>query len=104
MKLYVHQTTKLVRIAIKKQLDKTMHITLCDCTTKDVIVLCKELVTKQNLSIFQSGRLTRIEIRDCTGSHNGKMTSLSFKGLSTEETYDLIVNHLTNISANEKPT
>jgi len=86
---------KVLRINIKKQLVKTEILTIEDCTQSEFLEYVKKLIEAQNLSIFQTGKLTNIEIREGQGTMNGKSVSISFKGLEPIEVKNLIVKDLT---------
>jgi hypothetical protein len=92
MKIYISPDPPfLIRINIKKQGEKTEHLTLCETTQKEVFQFIKKLIEKQNISPFQKGRLTTIEIREALGSDNLKSVSLSFKGINCFDTKNLIL-------------
>jgi len=86
---------KVLRINIKKQLVKTEILTIEDCTQLEFLEYVKKLIEAQNLSIFQTGKLTNIEIREGQGTTNGKSVSISFKGLEPIEVKNLIIKDLT---------
>ncbi len=86
---------KVLRINIKKQLVKTEILTIEDCTQLEFLEYVTKLIEAQNLSIFQTGKLTNIEIREGQGTVNGKSVSISFKGLEPIEVKNLIVKDLT---------
>jgi hypothetical protein len=95
MKIYEEpKAPYLMRINIKRHPDKTEHLTLCEVTQQECYDFIKNLIEKQNLSIFQTGKLTNIEIREGFGSENGKSISMSFKGLSPKEVKELIITKL----------
>lgn len=54
----------------------------------------KKLIEKQNISIFETGKLTNVEIRVGEGKQNGKSISVSFRGLEPKQVHDLIINDL----------
>jgi hypothetical protein len=92
MKIYISPDPPfLIRINIKKQGEKTEHLTLCETTQKEVFQFIKHIIEKQNISPFQKGRLTTIEIREALGSVNLKSISLSFKGINCTNTKNLIL-------------
>lgn len=86
----------LMRINIKRQPDKTEHITLCETTQKECYNFIKAVIKEQHLSIFQTGRVTNIEIREGFGAVNGRSVSLSFKGLGPAEVKELILDSIKN--------
>lgn len=97
MKIYKEpQAPYLMRINIKRQGEKTEHLTICEANQQECFDFIKTEIEKQNISIFQTGKLTNIEIREGSGSENGKAISLSFKGLSPMEVKTIILNSLSN--------
>lgn len=95
MKIYKPAAApKLLRINIKKSGVATEFITIAECEQQEFYDYVKALIEKQNLSIFQTGSLTNIEIRIGEGKQNGKSISLSFKGLEPKQVAELIINDL----------
>ncbi len=95
MKIYVAPNPpQLLRINIKKQGCKTEFITICECAQNEFRNYVKRLILKQNISIFEKGKLTNIEIRMGEGKLNLKSISVSFRGLDPKEVYNLIINDL----------
>jgi len=94
MKIYNKTPDKLIRLSIFKQGEQREYLTLCDTTLEEVKSYCKDLIQSQNLSIFSEGKKTAITIREAIGASNGKSINLSFRGLSSKETFYLIVTDL----------
>lgn len=102
MKIYKEpQAPYLMRINIKRQGDKTEHLTICETTQAECYDFIKEQIEKQNLSVFQSGKVTNIEIREGFGLENGKAISLSFKGLSPVQVKEILYNSIENAQSHE---
>lgn len=97
MKLYEYEPPYLMRINIKRQGDKTEHITICETTQDECLSFVKSLIEEQGLSPFQTGKTTNIEIREGLGADNGKAVSLSFRGLSPSDTYHIIWMRLNDL-------
>jgi hypothetical protein len=98
MKIYQHTPNKYIRLQIAKLGEETQYITLHETDREEVESMIKEIITKQNLSPFQTGNRTQIMVREATGGENGKCKSLSFRGLSTKQVLDLIVNHINKLN------
>lgn len=94
MKLYNYEPPYLIRLQIIKQGEQTEYITLAETTMEEAQNFCKTIIEKQNLSPFQTGKVTAINIREGMGAKNGLSRTISFKGLSPKETHDLIINNL----------
>lgn len=95
MKIYsAPEPEFLIRVNIKKQGIKTEYITLCETTQNDCLYFIKQVIEKQNISPFQKGNITNIEIREAKGAINGKSISISFRGLEPKEVHKLILNEL----------
>ncbi len=92
MKIFDPQPLHLVRLTISKIKEETFYINLSETTQDEAIHSIKNIIDKQGLSVFQMGHRVRIDFRDCIGGKNGKSKALSFRGLSTKETYSLIIN------------
>ena len=81
MKLYQPiEPPYLMRINIKKQGVKTEHLTFCETTQQECADFIKKMIEKQNISPFQDGRVTNIEIRESKDGENGKSISMCLKG------------------------
>ena len=94
MKIYTPAPTFIIRVQIIRQGENTKYINLCDTTQKEAVEHISKTIEKQNISIFAKGNRTRIDIRECLGSKNGKSKSISFKGLSTQQTLDIITKSI----------
>lgn len=95
MKLFVRpKATPVIRVRIYQQKQATKYITICDTTADKCLRVFKSIVEAQKLSPFQTGKVTNIEVREGIGSKNGKSKSISFKGLTTDETYNLIIDYI----------
>jgi hypothetical protein len=98
MKIYQQSPNIYIRLQIAKLGEETQYLTLIDTNREEVERMVKEIILKQNLSPFEEGRKTQVHIREATGAINGKSKSISFRGLSTKETMDLIVNHINKLN------
>lgn len=97
MKLYTPPPPpNLMRINIKKQGYKTEHIAVEQTTQQELIAWLKELIAKQGLSIFETGNITTIEVRESIAGINGKSDSFHFKGLNPSKVATLILKELIN--------
>lgn len=101
MKLYFYDPPKLVRLQIIKQGEETKYINLCETNMKEVEEYVKKVISSVPISPFSKGRLTSINIREAIGGKNGKAKNISFKGLDTQSTYALLINHLNNKNFNK---
>ena len=94
MKLYIKDTVKVFRVQISQKGFKTEYVTFYDCTQQECIDQLQNIISSQNLSIFQKGYKTSLIVRE--GQYNSKAKSISFKGLNPKETLDVIVEHFKN--------
>lgn len=92
--IYEQKPTHLVRIQINKIGDVSQYLTFCETTPQEVEEMCKYVIEAQKLSPFAEGNKTRIDIRESWGGKNGKSKSISFRGLDTKTTLELIINHV----------
>lgn len=100
MIIYEQKPTHLVRIQINKIGDVSQYLTFCETTPQEVEEMCKVVIEAQKISPFASGPKTRIDMRESWGGKNGKSKSISFRGLDTNTTLELIINHVNK--ANDK--
>jgi len=94
MKIHEQIPVYVIRIQISKVGDKRQYLTLSETTADEVEAMCKSIIESQKLSIFTQGHKTRIDIREGWGKKNGSSRSVSFKGLDTKITLNLIIAHL----------
>ena len=80
----------LIRLQIRKQKEQTYYLTLCKTDMNKVIDFCKKIIIQQGVDPFANGTKTSIHIRKAVGSKNLESKSISFIGLSTGDTYNLI--------------
>ena len=98
MKIYEKNPLHLVRIQINKIGDTCQYLTFCETTPQEVEEMCKTVIEAQNISPFLMGQKTRIDIRESWGGKNGKSKSISFRGLDTKTTLNLIINHINKLN------
>ena len=95
MKLYKQpEPPTLMRINIRKQGANTEHIAIEDAEQQELLDWAKALVEKQGLSIFCTGKVTVVEVRESVKGENGKAISFSFKGLEPKQVAEIIINNL----------
>lgn len=94
MRIYEHHPSHLVRIHITKINDTPQYLTFCETTPIEVEDFIRSIIEAEKLSPFHTGHRTRIDIRESWGGKNGKSKSLSFKGLDTKSTLELILNNM----------
>lgn len=95
MKIYIPPTAPdLVRVNIRKQGEKTEHITLQDTTPQAFLAWATIFINNEKLSIFEGGYKTTIEARESNAGENGKAISISFRGLSPAQTKEVILKNL----------
>lgn len=96
MKLYTYIAPKLIRVYIRKQGEESFYLNIEEANQQQVIDLIKEVVTRQNLSPFEVGKVTSCDVRRWeNGKFTGKCISVSFKGLSPEQLHKLLTSELT---------
>ena len=97
MKLYKQpEPPTLMRLNIKKQYSKTEHIAIEDIGQQELLNWTKNLIEKQGLSIFCTGKITTVEVRESVKGENGKTISFAFKGLEPSEVKELILKNIPN--------
>lgn len=95
MKIYVPDPPPhIIRLQISKAGENAEYLTLSETTAEETIVFLKDLISKQNISIFEEGRVTSIVVREAEGGKNGKSKTVSFKGLTPLQVKELIEDTL----------
>lgn len=94
MKIYNKKPEKLVRIQISRQEQQTHYITFCETSLDEVVQMCYKLLGTVKVDAFASSKKVSIMCREAEGGINLKSKSISFRGLSTIETYNLIINYV----------
>lgn len=93
MKIYNHEPLYLIRLQITQQKQKTEYINLADTTLDEVKEWLIALIESKHISPFKKNK-TSVNIREAIGGKNGKGFSISFRGLTPEETKKLIIESL----------
>lgn len=95
MKIYNPLPIQVIRLQISNQNEQdTYYLNFIECTHYEAIENIKSIIEDLKLPMFQSGYSTKLAFRDCEGAANGKSKSISFKGLSAKQTYELILEKL----------
>lgn len=96
MKLYsTPPPVTIIRLQITQQGKATEYISLQDTTQDEVIEWIKKLILDNcPADPFDTGRKTSINIRYFLGGKAGKSVSLSFRGMTPEQTKKLIIQNL----------
>lgn len=94
MKLYTPKPKELVRLQIARKGEQTKYLTFCDTTLSEAKEVIKNLIADNvKLNPFESKKRTSLNFREALGGKNGKGETISFFGLSTNETEVIILNH-----------
>lgn len=97
MKLYTPKPIELVRLQITRRGEQTKYLTFCDTTLIEAKEVVKNLITNNlNADPFESKFKTSLNFREAIGSKNGKAETISFHGLSIDETEKIIQNYFKN--------
>lgn len=95
MKLFIPEKNYVIRLQILKQGEQAEYINLSETTMDEVEEFLRVVITDNvEISPFQNGRVTAINIRESLGGKNGVSRTISFKGLNPKETHDLIIKNL----------
>ncbi len=96
MKLYsTPPPITIIRLQITQQGKATEYISLQDTTQDQVIEWTKKLILNNcPADPFGTGRKTSINIRHFLGGKAGKSISISFRGMTPEQTKALIIKNL----------
>lgn len=93
MKLYSTEPAKVVRLQISRQGDEREYLTFDESSKEFVMEELKKML-KDKCSVFPTGKVTRMDIREATGAKNLKSISFKFFGLSPKETKEIILQNL----------
>lgn len=94
MKIYNRVPLPLIRLSISKRKEKTLYLNFCETTQDDCIATVRDIIAREKIDPFAEGISTRLDFRDCLGGKNGVCKSVSFKGLTPQQVYDLLVKTL----------
>lgn len=95
MNLYLKPTVKLIRLTISKSGEHAQYLALENTTLNDVEYFIKQIITNNVQSDpFKKDKKTSIVIREYQDGINGISKSVSFYGLSVDETVNLIKSKL----------
>lgn len=82
------------RVQILRKGDKGVSFSIQDGTISQFLTLVKHLIEKQGLSPFDKSNRTDIIAREILNGNNGKCHSISFRGLSPQQVFELIESEL----------
>jgi len=92
MKIYTPPPPiKVLRVSIRKQGYKTEHLTFEHVSPEEARDTLQFLIQDQQLSIFERGKVTAVDIREYDGKQNGRTISFSFRGLNPDEVKELFL-------------
>lgn len=97
MKIYKHDYIFYIRLTIKRRGDKNLYLPLVETTLDETEMILREAIRGANIDPLAKCNTTTIEMREATGGQNGAYRQLSFKGLSPQETMDIITKHINSI-------
>jgi hypothetical protein len=88
MKIKSNKPEKIIRIEIKKKEEVTKYLNFIQTTQKEVLDMLESLFYDKTQEKYRVSIITR----DCLGSVNGKVVSLSYYGYSVDEVFEAINN------------
>lgn len=104
MKIYKHDYIFYIRLTIKRRGDKNLYLPLVETTLDETEKELREAIRAATIDPLAKCNTTTIEMREATGGQNGAYRQLSFKGLSPQETLDIITRHISNLPRNHNET
>lgn len=90
MKIYKKAQTEKIMVAVQRQKERALYLTLIDCSLLQAYDRLKKLMEKQKISPLMEGKKTSINIRELKGATYGKSKSFSIRGMTPEEVVELI--------------
>lgn len=94
MKIYKHVHTFYIRLTFKRRGDKVLYLPLIETTLDETETMLQKAIRSTKIDPLIKCNTTTIEMREATGGINGDYRAISFKGLSPEETRNIIIKHI----------
>lgn len=94
MKIYKHDYIFYIRLTFKRRGDKNLYLPLVETTLEETEKVIKEAIKTAKIDPFAKCNTTTIEMREAQGGENGKYRQLSFKGLSPDETRQIVIRYI----------
>lgn len=91
MKLYKPEPPLVLRIAIKKAGEETKYLSVTDISQKQFVIWATKQLSTLQISVFTSALKLSISVRESVAGINGKSKSISLRGVSTEQVYNLLL-------------
>lgn len=92
MRIYQPEPDDIIKVIIYKVGEGRQYLNLYDTTLEEVEAFIKKVIQDKNLSVFEGGKKTQIQIRPYKGGqYLIGAKSVSFRGMSALETYNAIV-------------
>lgn len=83
-----------IRLTFKRRGDKNLYLPLVETNLDETETTLREAIRSVKIDPLAKCNTTAIEMREATGGTNGEYRQLSFKGLSPEETREIVINHI----------
>lgn len=94
MKIYKHDYIFFIRLTFKRRGDKNLYLPLVETSLDETIEMLQTAIRSTKIDPLAKCNTTTIEIREATGGVNGAYRQISFRGLSPEETRNIIIKHI----------
>ena len=101
MELYTPTLTpNIIRVKIRRHGEKSVYFSVYKTTLEDAVSFFKKVIENQKLTLSpfeKSLKKTGIDLREATGRAQGKCKTISFIGLTVDETEKILLNSLKTI-------
>ena len=87
------EPVEIFRLTVRRQGEKNIHLSVHKTTAEKIKDELKNILAP-HVDPFAEGKKTGIDIRRAMGAENLEATSISFTGLSVQETFDIIMDYL----------
>jgi hypothetical protein len=94
MKIYKHDYIFFVRLTFKRRGDKNLYLPLVETTLDETEDMLRSAIRSAEIDPLAKCNTTTVEMREATGGVNGAYRQLSFKGLSPQETRNVIIDYI----------
>jgi hypothetical protein len=88
MKIKSNNPQHIIRVEITKKGEQTKYLNFTETTQKEVLDMLQNMFYNKEQEKYKVSIITR----DCLGSKNGKVVSLSYYGYSVVEVFEAINN------------
>jgi hypothetical protein len=98
MKIYKHDYIFFIRLTFKRRGNKNLYLPLIETNLNETEEMLQKAIRSAKIDPLTKCNTTTVEMREATGGKNGAYRQISFKGLSPEDTKELVINYIDNLN------